>query len=136
MVDENPLEQLHEELETHETADEKRVREETERHARESSEREKRGEEIRAIDSKLTKLQEDISTWQTQTSSALEKMAETFQQSTRAALETLAAKPSPVEPQNPPAPVSPETASLESDGDDHPAAKTARKPAGKKLRFL
>lgn len=138
MANENPLEKLHEELD--ETAEQKRKREEREAKAAADAEKEKHGEELRAIDTKVTKLCEDVESWKTQTFSAIEKMAEQFQESTQAALREARETPQPVEPQNPPAPapvpVEPQNPPP-SDADDPPAAKTEHgKAKGKKMRFL
>lgn len=141
---ENPIGEVREELDEHETADEKREREAHEASERETaareSEHEKRGEELRAIDSKVTKLCEDMQSWKTETFSAIEKMGEALTQSTREALEAARETPQLVLPQNPPAP-QPEPVELQnppapSAEDGHPAAKTAQKPSAKKLRFL
>lgn len=142
--EENPIGEVREELTEHETADEKREREAREVAERETaareSEHEKRGEDLRAIDSKVTKLCEDVEAWKTQTFSAIEKMGEALTQSTREALEAVRETPQPVLPQNPPAPqpepVEPQNPPAPSAEDGHPAAKTAQKPSAKKLRFL
>lgn len=142
--DENPISEVRDELDGHETADEKREREAREVAERETaareSEREKRGEELRAIDSKVTKLCEDMQSWKTETFSAIEKMGEALTRSTREALEAARETPQPVLPQNPPPPapesVEPQNPPAPSAEGDRPAAKTAQKPSAKKLRFL
>lgn len=137
MADEkNPISEVREELDEHETADEKREREAREAAEHEAAAHEKGGEELRAIDSKITKLCEDIESWKTQTSLAIEKMGEALTQSTREALAAAQETPRPVLPQNPPPPVEPQNPPVPSAGGDRPAAKTAQKPSAKKLRFL
>lgn len=137
--EENPIEKIREKLDEHETADEKREREAREAAEHEAAAHEKGGEELRAIDSKVTKLCEDIESWKTQTFSAIEKMGEALTQSTREALEAARETPQPVLPQNPPPvepSVEPRNPPAPSVEDDRPEAKTAQKPSTKKLRFL
>lgn len=152
MADENPIAVVKDELAATETAIEtgdetaererieKEAREKAEREAAENAEHEKRGEEIKALDDRVTKLSEDIESWKTQTLSAVEKTTAELQQSIHELSEAQATRPEPVQPQNPLPPVPPETetpASPPSVEAGRPAAKTDKEtPRKRNLRFL
>jgi hypothetical protein len=139
MADEkDPIEQVKEEL-AEDTGEEKTAPESSE----EKKEHEKTGEELRALDTKISKLCEDVESWKTETNVALQKMAEDLTSSTRQALESLHQKPQVIQPVNPPAPEPgqeiPSPSPHQENADDRKAAKTKGEPKpspGKKRRFL
>lgn len=142
MADENPIEQVREELDT-ETPEEKTARETAEREAAEKAEheaaekaaREKHEADFAALDARVTKLGEDVEAWKTQISSGLEKTQAELRQSIRELSEAAQARPLPVEPQNPPPPAEPQNPPP-SGADGHPAAKTGQAERKRNLRFL
>lgn len=139
MTDEkNPIEEVKEEL------DKDAGKENPEPEPKEEiKEHEKTGEELRALDSKITKLCEDVESWKMETNATLQKMAEDLTSSTRQALESLHQKPQVIQPVNPPAPESgsetPSPNPRQENAGDRKEAKTKGEPKpspGKKRRFL
>ena len=132
MADEkDPLESVKDQLADEKTGDEKPPVKETE-----TTPEKKENQELQALDSKLSKLCEDVQSWKNQTLSEVVQTREVLKQSTLEALEMLAKKPEPVAPQNPPPPPEPSEAPP-SDADGRPEAKTGRKmPPVKKRRLL
>lgn len=139
MADEkDPLEQVKENL-----ADDAGKEKPAQEPAPEIKEHEKTGEELRALDTKISKLCEDVESWKTETNTTLQKMAEDLTSSTRQALESLHQKPQVIQPVNPPAPEPgqevPSPSPHQENADDRKAAKTKGEPKpspGKKRRFL
>ena len=136
MADEkDPLESVKDQLADEKTGDEKTGDEKPPVKETETPPEKKENQELQALDSKVTKLCEDIESWKNQTLSEVVQTREVLKQSTLEALEMLARKPEPVAPQNPPPPADPQELPP-SDADGRPEAKTGRKAAPVKKRRL